>query len=492
MANNTFLPTGFTVTSTFQSLAALLDAAGIPTGSGFTAGQDGYIRNNDDSINLDVGQGASAPTSFATVGPHAAVLFNAGLNPALIWLKSASSTVDVDYVEGATNYEPPLVNGVIGTLTATTNTVPKADADGNLVASSIIDDGTTVTASEPIISAHATTPYFETASGKTNTGYVNVKGKTSGSLKIKPADATGQVVTLATAAQTSGAATVTIPDLAGVSDTLAFTTLAQSLASKTLVSPVISTGLTASGSAANTFVGSTGTFITSSGANTLSGSVTVNDATTPSITLATGKTNTGFLQINGKTSGSTKFITADSTAQAVIISTAAQTTGGCTLTIPDQLGTSSNFVFSNQFLTAAIATPATNATNVMANLTALSLSLKASGTYSGTLVLKVSNSTAAEGVAVDLDGGNCTATTFAAGAGILTGGTTVTVTAVSSALATDFDWSTITGETWITFQITIVVNGAGTFIPRFRESTAHTSGTVTVAVGSYIALRMVA
>lgn len=46
----------------------------------------------------------------------------------------------------------------------------------------------------------------------------------------------------------------------------------QSLSAKTLVSPVISTGLTASGSAANTFAGSTGTFITSTGANTFKGS----------------------------------------------------------------------------------------------------------------------------------------------------------------------------------------------------------------------------
>ena len=51
------------------------------------------------------------------------------------------------------------------------------------------------------------------------------------------------------------------------------------------------------------------------------------------------------MQINGKTSGSTKYTTADATAQAVTVFTAAQTTGAATLTIPDQAGTSRNFVF---------------------------------------------------------------------------------------------------------------------------------------------------
>lgn len=44
----------------------------------------------------------------------------------------------------------------------------------------------------------------------------------------------------------------------------------------TIISPVISTGLTASGSSANNFSGSTGTFLTSTGANTLGGNTTIN------------------------------------------------------------------------------------------------------------------------------------------------------------------------------------------------------------------------
>lgn len=66
-------------------------------------------------------------------------------------------------------------------------------------------------------SADATTPILSTAAGKTNTGYLSLAGKTSGSLKVIAADAAAQVVTVSLAAQTSGAATVTIPDRAGVS-----------------------------------------------------------------------------------------------------------------------------------------------------------------------------------------------------------------------------------------------------------------------------------
>lgn len=56
--------------------------------------------------------------------------------------------------------------------------------------------------------------------------------------------------------------------------------------------PVIAGGLTASGSAANTFAGSTGTFITSTGANTLSGTTTV--AANKNLLCATGTTLVDF------------------------------------------------------------------------------------------------------------------------------------------------------------------------------------------------------
>lgn len=92
-----------------------------------------------------------------------------------------------------------------------------------------------------ITSADATTPILATATGKTNTGYLSLTGKTSGSFKILPADATAQVVTMAIAAQTSGASTLTIPDQAGASSNFVLTSLAQTLTNKTLTAPVIAT-----------------------------------------------------------------------------------------------------------------------------------------------------------------------------------------------------------------------------------------------------------
>lgn len=84
------------------------------------------------------------------------------------------------------------------------------------------------------------------------------------------------------------------------------------VSSATLVSPVISTGLTASGSAANDFSASTGTFKTSSGAGTLSGTTTL--AANKNLLCAAGtslfdfslgtgifKTPTGLGTLGGKT-----------------------------------------------------------------------------------------------------------------------------------------------------------------------------------------------
>lgn len=113
-----------------------------------------------------------------------------------------------------------------------------------------------------------------------------------------------------------------------------------------LTASVITNGLTASGSASNDFSGSTGTFKTSTGANTIGGAVTVDAATTPSITLATGKTNTGFLTILGKTSGGLKLLPVDAAGQTVTLSLAAQTSGAATLTINDLAGVAGSVLTS--------------------------------------------------------------------------------------------------------------------------------------------------
>ena len=74
--------------------------------------------------------------------------------------------------------------------------------------------------------------------------------------------------------------------------------------------------------------------------------VTVDDATTPTITLATGKANTGTITVNGKTSGKLVITTADATAQTVTLDVAAQTTSGASAQIPDLGGSSSAFAMA--------------------------------------------------------------------------------------------------------------------------------------------------
>jgi len=141
---------------------------------------------------------------------------------------------------------------------------------------------------------------------------------------------------------------------------------------------------------------------------------------------------------------------------------------------------------------AAITTDVTNITNTMAPLTALSMNVVAGGVYKGRMVIKGNDSAAAEGIKFDFNGGTATATAFAAGMGLLFGGTTVQTVGVSSALATALIFTTITGESWIVIEFTLTVNAAGTFIPEFAQGTAHSAGTATVSRGTTLSLTRVA
>lgn len=128
----------------------------------------------------------------------------------------------------------------------------------------------------------------------------------------------------------------------------------------------------------------------------------------------------------------------------------------------------------------------TNATATMANLADLTITLIAGRKYTGRMSVKCVNSVAAEGIAFDFNGGTATMTSFAAGAGVLASGGTDTVGVnVSTALATALTFTTLTGETWITIELSMVCNAAGIFVPRFAENTS-TIGTATVRLGSYL------
>lgn len=134
----------------------------------------------------------------------------------------------------------------------------------------------------------------------------------------------------------------------------------QTLTSKTLTSPVIASGLTASGSGANTFASSSGTFITSTGVNTFKGSAHNFDAVlqpTTNDAAALGTTTLGFSDLhlatgavinvaNGNavithssgiftvSTGDLRVTTAGTNAASVVTVGGTQTLTGKTLTSP--------------------------------------------------------------------------------------------------------------------------------------------------------------
>lgn len=148
-------------------------------------------------------------------------------------------------------------------------------------------------------------------------------------------------------------------------------------------------------------------------------------------------------------------------------------------------GTSGSGWLQNTAGRARLTANATNATATMSNLTDLSMTLIAGRKYTGRLVVFANNSTAAEGLQFDFNGGSATFTSiefgFAAtppGSGLTLGTLTSTAagTAVTATTAT-------TADAVYTIEFTCVCNAAGTIIPRFAE-VSHTSGTATVKLGS--------
>lgn len=141
------------------------------------------------------------------------------------------------------------------------------------------DSSEAVQIAQALTLTNSTTPTLTTAAGKTNTGYVAINGKTSGQLKITAADATAQTVTLTVAAQTTGASTYTIPDAAGAAQTFVTAALAQTLTNKTLTAPVLNGASSASGNF--DLSGSSGTFKSCTGTNTLGGNTLFKVIATP-------------------------------------------------------------------------------------------------------------------------------------------------------------------------------------------------------------------
>lgn len=125
----------------------------------------------------------------------------------------------------------------------------------------------------------------------------------------------------------------------------------------------------------------------------------------------------------------------------------------------------------------------TNATATMANLTGLTVTLLASRKYTFRMILLCANSTAADGVKIDFDGGAGTATIFRQHTTIHDAALLTSLQ--TSALATDVTAATMTGDSIIECRGAFTVNAAGTFIPR-AACNAATTGTLTVYAGSHL------
>ena len=177
-------------------------------------------------------------------------------------------------------------------------------------------------------------------------------------------------------------------------------------------------GVAASGSNANDFSGGTGTFLTSSGANTLSGDVTIaadkdltlaagdgavdlsggtgafttnTGANTLSgdVTVAAGKDlslakGTGYIEINAETSGILKILPTAATAQTVTLTTIAQTSGAGSIAIPDLAGGALTMaVTAANTFTAAQAITSDDTTDGVVDLLALTHSSSDNGATAG-------------------------------------------------------------------------------------------------------------
>lgn len=201
------------------------------------------------------------------------------------------------------------------TLTANrTATFP--DAAGNVVLDSATQTLSGKTLTTPTIAdlTNATHSHTNAAGGGTINGATALSNFSAagGAAKVVGTDGSGNT-SLGTGALTCGGATVN--GTASVRDVTA-----------------------QSGAYAVDLSGATGLFKTPTGAGTLSGETTV--AAGKNLHLATGGASTGYVKINGKTTGSLKLTTADETGQDLVLTTAAQSTGGATITIPDLGGTS--------------------------------------------------------------------------------------------------------------------------------------------------------
>jgi len=158
-----------------------------------------------------------------------------------------------------------------------------------------------------------------------------------------------------------------------------------------------------------------------------------------------------------------------------------------------QVGSASKFKVEKQGIpyyggNTATTADVTNATVTPGDITGLSAggNLVASARYTFRFVAYFNDSVAADGARFDFDGGTATFTIARIHCNVFD--TALLLSAQTTAIATDFVATTTTGDSVIQCDGTLVVNAAGTFIPRAAQE-AHSTGTLTVYRGSFLQLQ---
>lgn len=141
----------------------------------------------------------------------------------------------------------------------------------------------------------------------------------------------------------------------------------------------------------------------------------------------------------------------------------------------------------DSFVTADV----TNVTTTFANITGLTSTLVSGRKYRFQMSLFLTESTAADGVKIDFNGGTATMTSFVATCILndAVGATKTQTNATTVALATVINIGATTDANVHRYSCTgaIEPSAAGTFIPRQAQN-AHTTGTLTIKRGSHLSI----
>ena len=194
---------------------------------------------------------------------------------------------------------------------------------------------------------------------------------------------------------------------------------------------------------------------------------------------ASANVDLGVLDINHGSAGQTKW--ASSTAAATVGDTGLERLAAGVIGTTD--GATGEGWIQNSSGDRRLTANVTESAAAMTNLTDLTVTVAAGRKYTGKMVIYCVDSTAAEGIKFDFDGGTATMTSFRAHGTLFDTG--LLLSTQTTALATDFAAATVTGDSMFEVHFSFVVNGAGTFIPRFAQN-SHAVGTATAYLGSYI------